>query len=300
MSGPIGATLLVLSHSLATNLELWDGVLPMLENDFRVIRYDARGHGGTVPSGTDCTMVALQGDVIALLDHLGIQRAHFAGLSLGGMAGIGLGLDHPDRLLEFVVCDAGAQTSPASRASWDDRIAHVGTLGVDGLVEPTLERWFSGAFRSDRDTMNWMRTMMRSTSADGYICCARGAGAQSEAPPGRDESARPLSDWRPGRRRSAPRGARDAHSNGRITVLNDYRYRTHVCRGTARRRRRCNCQFPQSAVGQIGLTGKCAQAGQHVAQSPEAGGSANRLIVVRLARLRPCPAPSLLHYTSRR
>ena len=173
VSGPQDAPALVLSHSLGTNLTMWDRVLPILEQDFRIIRFDFRGHGGTPPTGTNCTVADLQDDVIALLDDLGIRRTHFAGLSLGGMVGLGLALDHPDRLHGLVVCDAGAQTSAASRSTWDARIAQLGAGGMSVLVEPTLERWFGDAFRSDAEAMNWMRAMILGTSADGYICCAR-------------------------------------------------------------------------------------------------------------------------------
>lgn len=173
ISGPADAPALVLSHSLGTNLAMWDRVLPMLEQDFRVICFDFPGHGGTPSTGPACTVDDLQRDVIALLDALEIKRAHFAGLSLGGLVGLSLGLDYPDRLLGLVVCDAAAQTSPASQATWDDRIAQVVAHGVDALIEPTLERWFGDSFRADTASMNWMRAMMGRTSAEGYICCAR-------------------------------------------------------------------------------------------------------------------------------
>lgn len=173
ISGPNEAPPLVLSHSIATNLHMWDRALPLLEQDFRVIRYDARGHGDTGASGTECTIATLQDDVVALLDHLGIERAHFAGLSLGGMTGIGLGLDHPERLFGLVICNASAETPAASRASWDDRIAQVRTDGIEALIEPTLTRWFTEAMQSDQETMDWMRAIMRTTSPDGYACGAR-------------------------------------------------------------------------------------------------------------------------------
>ncbi|WP_114964573.1 alpha/beta fold hydrolase [Alkalilacustris brevis] len=170
ISGPEGGAPLVLSHGLATNLHMWEPALPALEQEFRVIRYDARGHGATPSKGTVCTLHDLQSDVIALLDHLNIERAHFAGLS---MVGMGLGLDHADRLLSLVVCDARADAPEAYRSSWDDRIARIEAGGLDALVEPTLERWFTEAFKSDNQNMDWMRAMMRTTRTEGFICCAR-------------------------------------------------------------------------------------------------------------------------------
>lgn len=173
ISGPEGGAPLVLSHGLATNLHMWDPVLPALEQEFRVIRYDARGHGVTPSAGAACTLHDLQSDVIALLDHLDIARAHFAGLSMGGMVGMGLGLDHADRLLGLVVCDARADAPEAYRSSWDDRIARIKAGGLEVLVEPTLDRWFTEAFKSDSQGMAWMRAMVRTTSVEGFVCCAR-------------------------------------------------------------------------------------------------------------------------------
>lgn len=172
ISGPEAAPPLVLSHALSTDLHMWDPVMPLLEHDFRVIRYDARGHGASPTTGSDCTLAGFQRDVIDLLDRLEIPRAHFAGLSLGGMVGMGLGLDHSDRVLGLVVCDAPAEIPAAARATWEDRIAQVRSGGIEALVEPTLARWFTEAFRSNPENMDWMREMVRRTSVEGYACCA--------------------------------------------------------------------------------------------------------------------------------
>jgi 3-oxoadipate enol-lactonase len=173
VSGLAGAPVILLSHSLATNLSMWDLVAPLLEDRFRIVRFDFRGHGGTPALSSSCQVADLQNDAMTVLDELGIERAYFVGLSLGGMVGLATALDQPERLLGLVVCDAGAQSSVASRASWDDRIAQVAATGIDAIVEPTLGRWFGPAFRADDRKMDWMRAMVRTTEPEGYICCVR-------------------------------------------------------------------------------------------------------------------------------
>lgn len=173
ISGPADAPALVLSHSLATNLSMWDRVEPYLAGHFRVIRYDTRGHGATPNQVKVPTLADLERDVVELLDHLSIPRAHFAGLSLGGLVGLGLALDHPGRLISLVVCDAGPGGSVAARANWDERIAQVSSNGIDVIIESTLERWFGEAFRADAKAMEWMRAIVKNTTPRGYIDCAR-------------------------------------------------------------------------------------------------------------------------------
>lgn len=172
-SGAPNGPPLLLAHSLATNMAMWDDVMPALEANFRVVRYDLRGHGRTPPFANRCTLLDFQDDAIALLDHLEVDRANFVGLSLGGMIGLGLGLDHPNRISRLVVCNAGAATSPSGQTSWDERIASVRTHGIESLIEPTLERWFTRAYQTNKAAMDTMRAMMRTTSPRGYVCAAR-------------------------------------------------------------------------------------------------------------------------------
>jgi len=172
-TGTPAAPALVLAHSLATDSAMWDGVLPSLESRFRVIRYDARGHGRTPPPDGWLTMDNLVQDVVDLMDHLGLAQAHIAGLSMGGMVGMGLALAHPGRVLRLAVCDARADAPDGYKTAWDDRIATVERDGFAALITPTVARWFTPQFLEDADRVSAMQAIVARTTDAGYIGCAR-------------------------------------------------------------------------------------------------------------------------------
>src|ERR1700738_1251638 len=97
IDGPESAPWLVLSNSLLTNLSMWDDQGAALKSSFRILRYDQRGHGGTQAHEGRYSFDLLVADIIALLDMLGIRRAHFCGLSMGGMTALFLAQSHPQR-----------------------------------------------------------------------------------------------------------------------------------------------------------------------------------------------------------
>lgn len=169
LSGLEGAPVVTLAHGLATDLTMWDFVVPRLEKHYRVLRYDSRGHGGSPATADNFTLDGLGLDVIGLLDSLKIERTHFVGLSMGGMVGMGLALDRPERLSSLVVCDARGDAPQAYKDSWNDRIALVRANGIEAIVEPTLARWFTDAFKAREDGMKFMRDMVLRTSVDGFI-----------------------------------------------------------------------------------------------------------------------------------
>ena len=115
IDGPEGAPWLIFSNSLATNLAMWDAQARELGRTFRVLRYDQRGHGGSEAPAGRYTFGVLIADAVGLMDALGIARAHFAGLSMGGATALGLAQTHPDRLDRVIVCDTPCQ-SHRSRA----------------------------------------------------------------------------------------------------------------------------------------------------------------------------------------
>lgn len=173
LSGRQGAPIITLAHGLATDLTMWDAVSPHLESRYQVLRYDARGHGKSPASSNCFSLSELAQDVIDLLDQLMIEKTHFVGLSMGGMVGMGLGLDHPERIKRLVVCDARGDAPEAYRKSWDDRIERVSAEGVAVLAKPTVERWFTQAFGQNQEAVDRMRAMVAATSVDGYVGCAR-------------------------------------------------------------------------------------------------------------------------------
>ena len=132
VDGPEGAPWLVLSNSLATNLAMWDGQASELRRTFRVLRYDQRGHGETEAPAGRYTFDLLIADAVALMDALGIKRANFGGLSMGGATALGLAQKHPDRLDRVIVCDSPCQSTPATSQQWEERIVVAREAGHGG------------------------------------------------------------------------------------------------------------------------------------------------------------------------
>ena len=174
LTGPEEGPVLVLSHALAANKDMWFPQAAALTERYQVLRYDVRGHGGSqVPPGP-YTFRQMVEDVRALLDEEGVQRVHFVGLSMGGMIGQWLALTYPDRLLSLVVCDTSARTPPEAASMWDERIAVAAREGMGPHVQPTLDRWFTPAFAATHpEIVGPVGKMIRTTDPRGYIACAQ-------------------------------------------------------------------------------------------------------------------------------
>jgi 3-oxoadipate enol-lactonase len=172
LDGPIGAPLLVLSNSLGTNLDMWEPQVAVLTTRFRVLRYDSRGHGLSTVTPGPYTIERLARDVVALLDQLKIDRAHFCGLSMGGMVGMWLGVHAPQRISRLVLCNTAPRIGSAER--WNARIDAVNKSGISGVADAVMEPWFTPRFRdAAADTVKRMRAMLIASSADGYVAsCA--------------------------------------------------------------------------------------------------------------------------------
>ena len=174
LDGPSDAPVVTLSHSLAASLEMWEPQLPALTKHFRVLRYDTRGHGGSeVPPGA-YSLRMLAGDVRALLAALGIARTHFVGLSLGGMIGQTIALDHPEILDHLVLADTASHMPPESGPLWEERISNVERHGMAPRVEETIGRWFTPPFiESSPRVVDEIRMLIRTTAQQGFIGCSR-------------------------------------------------------------------------------------------------------------------------------
>jgi 3-oxoadipate enol-lactonase len=170
--GPEDKPVLVLSHSLGAALSLWDPQVPEFSKSFRVLRYDARGHGqSSIPPGP-YTIDQLGGDVVALLDALGIQTASFCGISMGGSVGLWLGVHAPGRLRKLVLCNTAAKIGEPK--AWTTRIEAVLANGLAPIVPGQLERWFTPAFRqSSPEAVARAGEMLASADPGGYVAnCA--------------------------------------------------------------------------------------------------------------------------------
>jgi 3-oxoadipate enol-lactonase len=172
LDGPENAPVVVLSHSLATTSDMWRGQAPALAAKYRVLRYDMRGHGESAAPPGPYNFDMLAKDVVGLLDHLKIERATFVGISIGGMIGQGLGINHPDRLSGLVL--ANTTSEPPPKEMWDERIAQAEEGGVESQVQTTLGRWFTEPYRRNNPAvMEWVAGMIRSTPLAGFVGCGR-------------------------------------------------------------------------------------------------------------------------------
>ena len=173
IDGPEGAPWLVFSNSLCTTVAMWDEQAATLKSKYRVLRYDQRGHGGTdAPAGRYAydTLIA---DAVGLMDALGIKKAWFGGLSMGGATALGLAQQHPDRVNGIMICDHACKSTPASSQQWEERIVVAQTKGMEALVEPTISRWFPPETLAKKPAyIDKVRAMIRGTPVDGFVGCA--------------------------------------------------------------------------------------------------------------------------------
>jgi 3-oxoadipate enol-lactonase len=181
VEGPENAPVLMLSNSLGTDLHMWDLQVGPFRGHFRLVRYDRRGHGkSSVPKGP-YSMEGLGRDVLAILDALAIERINWCGLSMGGMVGMWLGANAPDRIDKLILSNTSSYM--ADNALWDARIKTARERGLAGLVDGTLERWFTKAFRERApQAIEPIRQMFLATKVDGYVACIEAIRAMDHRP----------------------------------------------------------------------------------------------------------------------
>ena len=144
--GDVDRPPLLLLHALGSSLAMWDAQVAALEPYFHLVRYSLRGHGASARAGVEeSDIAALAADACAVLDRLGIERAHWCGLSLGGMVAMRAAIHTPGRVDRLVLANTAAHMPPA--AAWSERMALVRHGGMEPLAEPTMARWFTPAFR---------------------------------------------------------------------------------------------------------------------------------------------------------
>ena len=172
ISGKKDAPVVVLSHSLASSLLMWNAQMGSLEPHFQVLRYDIRGHGGSDSPKGAYTLEMLGDDVVGMLDALNIDKVHFVGLSMGGMIGQSLALNHARCLQSLVLCNAGAVIPEEAQPVWQERINTAREKGIKALLEPTMERWFTPSFlRENSGMLALIRKEFLGTPVEGYIGC---------------------------------------------------------------------------------------------------------------------------------
>jgi 3-oxoadipate enol-lactonase len=170
IDGPDDAPWLVLSNSLGAALDMWDPQVMAFCREFRLLRYDTRGHGGSALPPGPHSIDRLGSDVVGLLDSLGIARAHFCGLSLGGATGMWLAARAPERIDRLVLCNTTPWPGPPE--AMDARIATVRREGMATLVEGIIQRWFTAdAISRHAVTVERIRQTLLRTPVAGYVGC---------------------------------------------------------------------------------------------------------------------------------
>ena len=160
--------MLVLAGSLGTTQAMWEPQLPPLAQRYRVLRYDHPGHGASPPGPRSIAGIA--GAVLTLLDGLDLDRVAFCGLSLGGMVGMWLGANAPERIERLFLCCTGPHLAPAQM--WQERADTVRAHGVEAIADVVVGRWFTTRFRDEQpDTVRRYRRMLAETPAEGYARC---------------------------------------------------------------------------------------------------------------------------------
>jgi 3-oxoadipate enol-lactonase len=163
---------LVLSHSLACSVGMWDEQLEALRSRYRVLRFDTRGHGDSEAPSGGYTLSQMADDLHGLLAAAGVERPHFVGLSMGGMIGMTYALAHPGVFRTLVLCDTTSRIPAEAKPLWGERIATAQRDGMEPLVEPTLQRWFTEPYLAQRGpVIERVARMIRSTPPAGYAGC---------------------------------------------------------------------------------------------------------------------------------
>ncbi|MGZ5895564.1 MAG: 3-oxoadipate enol-lactonase [Xanthobacteraceae bacterium] len=170
IDGDVSAPVLIMSNSLGTTLGMWEPQVTPLTKHFRLVRYDRRGHGKSGVPKPPYTMEMLGRDVLAIMDGLGIEKASWCGLSMGGMVGQWLGANAPERFDRLVLCNTACYYD--DKAAWADRIKAVKTGGMAAVAAGVPVRWFTPGFIAREPAqVARLKEMVVATPLDGYLGC---------------------------------------------------------------------------------------------------------------------------------
>ena len=171
--GKEGAPWLVLGHSLACSVRMWDPQIAALKGEYRILAYDTRGHGASEAPKGAYTLELLADDLFFLLKELKITATHFCGLSMGGMIGQTFALKYPGVFQTLTLADTTSRYPAEAAPLWAERIKTVKSKGMEPLAQPTLERWFTEPFRNSNPTaVDAIRKLILATPPAGYIGCS--------------------------------------------------------------------------------------------------------------------------------
>jgi 3-oxoadipate enol-lactonase len=170
---------LIFSNSLGTDLSMWEDQVDILSHHFNILRYDTRGHGQSIDSKNqnqiepfEYSIATLSQDVLGLMNYLKIEKAHFCGLSMGGLIGQWLGINAPDRFEKIIIANTAVKIGNAD--GWNQRIKYVAENGLESITTATAERWFTESFRTQQpEIIKQVLNNFAKTDLVGYAaCCA--------------------------------------------------------------------------------------------------------------------------------
>ena len=172
VTGKEGAPWLVLSHSLACTVRMWDPQVAAFKDRYRILNYDMRGHGQSAAPQGPYTLDMLADDVLGLMKELKIERATYMGLSIGGMIGQTLALRQTRHFDKMVLADTSHAQPPEAIKQWEERIKIAQTQGMKPLVPSTMERWFTPSFRESPPARK-IAELIANTPVAGYVGCGQ-------------------------------------------------------------------------------------------------------------------------------
>ena len=176
VDGPTDGRVVMFGNSLGTDMRVWDLMLPHLPDGLRIVRYDKRGHGLSDCPPAPYHMDNLVSDTAAIADALELTDITFVALSIGGLIAQGLAATRPDLLRAIVLMDTAAKIG--TKELWDDRIAMLADVGLEGMAEAVMDRWFEVGMRNDPVALAPWRNMLTRTPAAGYGgCCSAISGS---------------------------------------------------------------------------------------------------------------------------
>jgi 3-oxoadipate enol-lactonase len=170
VTGDAARPIVVLASSLGTTRSMWDPQLAALTERFRVVTFDHRGHGESDVPAAPYQIADLGRDVLALLDDIEIERFAFAGLSLGGMVGMWIAAEVPQRVERLALLCSSASLGPAT--AWRDRAALVRSGGMAAIADTVVGRWFTPSYAAAHPgVVERHLTMVLATPVEGYAGC---------------------------------------------------------------------------------------------------------------------------------
>lgn len=176
LHGPEGAPAVVLSNSLGTTQDLWSRQVPELAERFRVLTYDHPGHGASELPEPPWTVEVIADSLLRLLEELGLDRVSVCGVSLGGMVGMALAVEAPERVERLVLACTSAYLGPPQW--WEERARVVRAEGMDAIADTVVGRWFTEELtQEDPEAVARFRAMLAATPPEGYARCCEAIGA---------------------------------------------------------------------------------------------------------------------------